>query len=61
MTLTTESIPGQLPSTLPDPVLHGHLLRLLTGGLASPATAARATRRRADRYRTFLDALGVAV
>ena len=63
MTLTTESLAGQLAPSLPDPAVDGHLLRLLTGGLASATspTAARAARRRADRYRRFLDALGVAV
>jgi PAS domain S-box-containing protein len=63
MTLTTEPIPDLLAPSLPDPVVDGHLLRLLTGGLANPTSpsATRAARRRADRYRRFLDALGVAV
>ena len=63
MSISPPSIADPLPPSLPDPIADGHLLQLLTGGLPTPATpaAARAARRRADRYRRFLDALGVAV
>jgi PAS domain S-box-containing protein len=44
------------PGTTPE--LDGHLLRIIAGG---QATGTAATVRRADRYRRFLDALGVAV
>ena len=63
MSISPTSIADPRPPSLPDPVADGHLLQLLAGGLPTPATptAARAARRRADRYRRFLDALGVAV
>ena len=63
MSISPPSIADPRPPSLPDPIADGHLLQLLTGGLPTPATpaAARAARRRADRYRRFLDALGVAV
>ena len=63
MSISPPSIADPQRPSLPDPVADGHLLQLLTGGLPTPSTpaAARATRRRADRYRRFLDALGVAV
>ena len=35
MTLTTESLAGQLAPSLPDPAVDGHLLRLLTGGYSN--------------------------
>ena len=42
--------------------LDGHLMRIIAGGDVVPGSAtARVDRRRADRYRRFLDALGVAV
>ena len=54
------------PSTAPaapNPALDGHLLRIIAGGTkrttSHPPT--RAAQRRAERYRRFLDALGVAV
>jgi PAS domain S-box-containing protein len=46
------------PGTTPE--LDGHLLRIIAGGRAGSA-GSPATARRADRYRRFLDALGVAV
>jgi PAS domain S-box-containing protein len=47
----------------PTPALDGHLLRIIAGGPkhASAVPPAPAARRRAARYRRFLDALGVAV
>ncbi|MEO8570409.1 MAG: ATP-binding protein [Chloroflexota bacterium] len=47
---------------LPNPALDTHLLRILAGGKpASSGGSAHSARRRAERYRRFLDALGVAV
>jgi PAS domain S-box-containing protein len=50
------------PGTEPGPSFDGHLLRIIAGGVP-PATQAlsRSVRQEADRYRRFLDALGVAV
>ena len=47
----------------PNPALDGHLLRIIAGGTkrSTVQPTARAAQRRADRYRRFLDALGVAV
>jgi PAS domain S-box-containing protein len=47
----------------PNAALDGHLLRIIAGGRkrASEHATPRAAQRRADRYRRFLDALGVAV
>lgn len=47
----------------PNPALDGHLLRIIAGGTkrATGQPPARAAQRRAERYRRFLDALGVAV
>jgi PAS domain S-box-containing protein len=49
--------------TTPNPALDGHLLRIITGGDAGPTghEGARSAKRRVERYRRFLDALGVAV
>ena len=48
---------------MPNPALDGHLLRIIAGGTKRSTTqaTARAAQRRAERYRRFLDALGVAV
>lgn len=46
----------------PNPVLDSHLLRILAGGKTTASgQAAQSARRRTERYRRFLDALGVAV
>jgi PAS domain S-box-containing protein len=46
----------------PNPALDGHLLRIIAGGTTRRSgQPARAAQRRAERYRRFLDALGVAV
>jgi PAS domain S-box-containing protein len=46
----------------PGPMLDGHLLRIFAGGNGTAVgPGAQSARRRADRYRRFLDALGVAV
>ena len=47
----------------PNPALDGHLLRIIAGGTkrSTGQPPARAAQRRAERYRRFLDALGVAV
>ena len=64
--MTAPSVTGttldRAPAT-PTPALDGHLLRIIAGGTkrASAAPPAPAARRRAARYRRFLDALGVAV
>ncbi len=56
--MTFDRVPGR-----PNPALDGHLLRIIAGGtkrsVAHPP--APAAQRRVDRYRRFLDALGVAV
>jgi PAS domain S-box-containing protein len=44
------------------PSFDGHLLRIIAGGVPSETpTRSRSVRQEADRYRRFLDALGVAV
>ncbi len=47
----------------PNPALDGHLLSIIAGGTKrrNGQPPARAAQRRAERYRRFLDALGVAV
>ena len=47
----------------PNPALDGHLLRIIAGGDRAPDRhpPTSAAHRRANRYRQFLDALGVAV
>ncbi len=61
------TIPTERQATPPAPVdpgvdLDAHLLRIIAGGRAPVAQAGpRSVRRRADKYRQFLDALGVAV
>jgi PAS domain S-box-containing protein len=61
--MTNRASAAALRSTLPpSPMLDGHLLRILAGGKVTPTgQAAQSARRRAERYRRFLDALGVAV
>jgi PAS domain S-box-containing protein len=64
--MTAPSVTGttldRVPAA-PNPALDGHLLRIIAGGTkrASAAPAPPAARRRAARYRRFLDALGVAI
>jgi PAS domain S-box-containing protein len=61
---SSTTIPSATPAATPapSPMLDGHLLRILAGGKVTPSgQAARSARRRAERYRRFLDALGVAV
>jgi PAS domain S-box-containing protein len=56
VTVTSQAQPA------PFPMLDGHLLRILAGGKATEAgVVAPAARRRSERYRRFLDALGVAL
>ncbi len=52
------SVPG-LPDTVPP--LNGHLLRIIAGGRADSTRTGKVSRNREQRYREFLDALGVAV
>jgi PAS domain S-box-containing protein len=62
MTTRAHTTDFEQPPDAPGPMLDGHLLRILAGGKGTPlGQPARSARRRADRYRRFLDALGVAV
>lgn len=62
MVIRASSTALRPPPPAPNPVLDGHLLRILAGGKTTPSgQAAQSARRRAERYRRFLDALGVAV
>ena len=63
MSLRTESITRRRrPRNGSATALDGHLLRIIAGGdLATGTPTPSVDRRRADRYRRFLDALGVAV
>jgi PAS domain S-box-containing protein len=59
---TTPTMRSDAPPPAAPPVLDGHLLRILAGGKPSGTRqAAGRAAVAADRYRRFLDALGVAV
>ena len=49
------------PEADPTPAFDGHLLRIIAGGDRAADARTSAAHRRANRYRQFLDALGVAV
>ena len=59
----TSPTPSMTAPAAPNPALDGHLLRIIAGGTKRTTShpPARAAQRRAERYRRFLDALGVAV
>ena len=62
MTIQTEPIAPSRQDAAGAPNLDRHLLTIIAGGSTRPGgSAAVSLRRRADRYRHFLDALGVAV
>lgn len=62
MTIRAHTTTLDAPGAGPHPVLDSHLLRILAGGKATgTAQVAAKAARAADRYRRFLDALGVAV
>jgi PAS domain S-box-containing protein len=52
----------QDPAPISAPASDGHLLRIIAGGASDDRTvASRSEKQQVDRYRRFLDALGVAV
>jgi PAS domain S-box-containing protein len=56
----TDALPDPRPFSAP--ALDGHLLRIIAGGSTKArAVASRSAKQQVDRYRRFLDALGVAV
>ena len=58
---TTSSSATTTPEADPTPSFDGHLLRIIAGGDRAADARTSAAHRRANRYRQFLDALGVAV
>jgi PAS domain S-box-containing protein len=62
MTIRAPSAPVEDGPDASVPMLDGHLLRVLAGGKVAPGSkTAASAKRRTERYRRFLDALGVAL